>query len=66
MPDDLYDRDFHAWTMRESDLLQRLARGDRVNAEADWAPLAAEIERVGRNRSSTSASFQRPSAEVVA
>jgi hypothetical protein len=49
MPDDLYERDFYAWAMREAGLLQRLARGDRVNDVLDAANLAEEIESLGRS-----------------
>jgi predicted DNA-binding ribbon-helix-helix protein len=50
MPDDLYDRDFFAWSMREADLLHRLARGERVNDALDAANLAEEIESLGRSQ----------------
>ena len=49
MPDDLYERDFYAWAMREAGLLRRLARGDRVNDKLDAANLAEEIESLGRS-----------------
>ena len=50
MPNDLYERDFYAWAMREAGLLQRLARGDRVNDALDAANLAEEIESLGRSQ----------------
>jgi predicted DNA-binding ribbon-helix-helix protein len=50
MPDDLYDRDFFAWSMRQADLLHRLADGERVNHALDAANLAEEIESLGRSQ----------------
>ncbi len=50
MPDDLYERDFYAWPMREAGLLQRLAQGERVNDALDAANLAEEIESLGRSQ----------------
>ncbi len=49
MPDDLYERDFYAWAVREAGLLQRLAQGKRVNDALDAANLAEEIESLGRS-----------------
>ena len=49
MPDDLYERDFFAWTKHQAGLLQRLSRGERVNDALDAANLAEEIESLGRS-----------------
>ena len=49
MPDDLYDRDFFAWSMHQAELLNRLARGERVNDALDAVNLAEEIESLGRS-----------------
>jgi len=46
MPDDLYDRDALIWSEQQSELLRRLARGERVNG-IDWAHVVEEIEDVG-------------------
>jgi hypothetical protein len=46
MPDDLYDRDVLAWSVRQADLLRRVARGERVN-DVDWEHVVEEIEDVG-------------------
>jgi hypothetical protein len=35
------------WSERQADLLRRLAAGERVNAEIDWANVIEEIESVG-------------------
>jgi len=50
VPDDLYDRDFFAWSMHQADLLHRLSRGERTNEALDAANLAEEIESLGRNQ----------------
>ncbi len=50
MPDDLYDRDFFAWSMHQADLLHRLSRGERTNEPLDAANLAEEIESLGRSQ----------------
>ena len=36
------------WSERQADLLRRLARGERVNDQLDWANIIEEIEAVGR------------------
>lgn len=46
MPDDLYERDALAWSERQSALLRRVARGERVN-DVDWDHVVEEIEDVG-------------------
>jgi len=49
MPDGLYERDFLEWSERQAELLRRLARGERVNAELDWTNLVEEVEDLGRS-----------------
>ena len=46
---DLYDTDVLRWSEQQSDLLRRLARGERVNDQVDWENVAEEIESVGRS-----------------
>jgi len=46
MADDLYDRDVLAWSERESALLRRIAKGERLN-DVDWDHVVEEIEDVG-------------------
>jgi hypothetical protein len=48
MPDDLYNRDFVAWSRLQADRLRRLAAGERVN-DLDWANLIEEVEDLGRS-----------------
>lgn len=47
MSDGLYDTDALAWSEQQADLLRRLQRGERVNAEIDWPNLIEEIADVG-------------------
>lgn len=49
MPDALYDTDILSWSEQQSDLLRRLAQGERVNDAIDWDNLIDEVETVGRN-----------------
>lgn len=45
-----YDDDILIWSERQSDLLRRISRGERVNdADLDWPNIAEEIESVGRS-----------------
>jgi len=47
---DLYDADILTWSERQAELLQRVARGERVNdADLDWPNIIEEIEGVGRS-----------------
>jgi hypothetical protein len=46
MPDDLYE-DALAWSEQQAGLLRRLARGERVNDDVDWANVIEEIQDVG-------------------
>ena len=45
---ELYEADTVLWSERQADLLRRLARGERVNDQLDWANIIEEIEAVGR------------------
>ena len=47
MPDDLYERDILEWSDRQSDLLGRLARGERVDDAIDWPNVIEEVLSVG-------------------
>jgi hypothetical protein len=44
---DLYDTDIVSWSARQADLLRRLAGGERINDQIDWANVIEEIESVG-------------------
>jgi hypothetical protein len=43
-----YDADILLWSEHQADLLRRMAAGERVNDQVDWANVAEEIEAVGR------------------
>jgi hypothetical protein len=45
----LYDTDALAWSERQAALLERLASGERVNAEIDWPNLIEEVRDVGQS-----------------
>ena len=45
----LYDVDIALWSERQADLLRRMAAGERVNDQVDWANVAEEIEAVGKS-----------------
>jgi hypothetical protein len=49
MPDDIYWRDSLAWSEQQAGLLERLARGERVNDEIDWENVVEEVLSVGRS-----------------
>jgi Domain of unknown function DUF29 len=49
MPDGLYERDILVWSEQQSDLLHRLARGERVNEAIDWPNVIEELQDVGRS-----------------
>lgn len=52
-----YDADIYAWSVRQGELLRRLAAGERVNdADLDWPNIAEEIETVWRSERSAVAS----------
>ncbi len=44
---DLYEEDILLWSERQSELLRRLAAGERVNDQVDWENVVEEIESVG-------------------
>ena len=46
---DLYDDDILTWSERQADLLRRVAAGERVNDQVDWANVIEELESVGRS-----------------
>ncbi len=48
-----YDFDILDWSRRQSELLRRLANGERVNEAIDWPNVIEEIEAVGRSQLST-------------
>ncbi len=43
----LYETDALEWAERQAVLLQRLASGERVNAEIDWSNVIEEVRDVG-------------------
>ena len=47
LAEDLYERDFYAWTFEQADVLRRRAAG--ANA-LDWENLAEEVESLGREQ----------------
>jgi hypothetical protein len=46
----LYDSDILVWSEHQTDLLRRLAAGERVNDQVDWENVVEEIESVGREQ----------------
>ena len=57
MPDMLYETDILVWSEQQADLLRRLAAGERVNADVDWANLIDEVETVGRSETRACESY---------
>jgi len=47
---DLYETDTVAWSERQSELLRRVAAGERLNVAPDWPNIAEEIETLGKNQ----------------
>jgi hypothetical protein len=47
---DLYDDDVLTWSEQQSTLLRRVARGERINDQVDWANVIEEIESVGQSQ----------------
>jgi hypothetical protein len=47
---DLYESDILVWSEDQSALLRRLAAGERVNDQVDWANVIEEIESVGNEQ----------------
>ncbi len=50
MPDDIYWRDCLAWSEQQAGLLERLAKGERVNTQIDWENVVEEVLSVGRSQ----------------
>jgi Domain of unknown function DUF29 len=46
----LYDTDILSWSEHQADLLRRVATGERVNDQVDWANVIGEIESVGNEQ----------------
>ena len=46
---DLYEPDVVEWSEHQAALLRRLATGERVNDQVDWANVIEEIAAVGRS-----------------
>ena len=47
---ELYDTDILIWSEHQSQLLRRLASGELVNDQVDWAHVVEEIESVGNEQ----------------
>jgi hypothetical protein len=47
---ELYQDDILLWSERQSELLRRLASGERVNDQVDWENVIEEVESVGREQ----------------
>jgi hypothetical protein len=45
-----YDTDILLWSEHQAALLRRLAAGERVNDQVDWANVVEEIESVGNEQ----------------
>src|SRR5918994_2870335 len=54
----LYDADILLWSEQQSDLLRRLARGERVNDAVDWENVIEEVGDVGRSEFNSVASLR--------
>ena len=46
---DLYDTDFVLWSERQAGLLRRIANGEHINDQVDWANVIEEIESLSRS-----------------
>jgi Domain of unknown function DUF29 len=46
---DNYGIDILTWSERQSELLRRVAAGERINDQVDWQDVIEEIESVGRS-----------------
>lgn len=44
-----YDTDVLEWSVRQADLLRRLAAGEAINEPIDWPNIIDEVETVGRS-----------------
>jgi hypothetical protein len=47
---ELYETDIVEWSEHQAALLRRLAAGERVNDQVDWANVVEEIESVGNEQ----------------
>ena len=47
---DLYEDDILLWSERQSELLRRLAAGERANDQIDWDNVIEEVESVGHEQ----------------
>ena len=63
---DSYEADVLAWSESQAALLRRLATGERVNNQIDWANVVEEIESVGRSERTALASRIRVILEHLA
>jgi Domain of unknown function DUF29 len=45
-----YGSDPVIWSVRQADLLRRLAAGEQVNVQVDWENIAEEIESLGKSQ----------------
>jgi hypothetical protein len=45
----LYETDVVEWSRQQTDLLRRMAAGERVNNKVDWPNVIEEIDSVGRS-----------------
>jgi Domain of unknown function DUF29 len=45
-----YDTDVLTWSEHQAELLRRLAAGERVNDQVDWANVIEEVESVGHSQ----------------
>ena len=59
MPDGLYEHDILAWSERQSELMRRLAAGERVNEAVDWSNVIEELHDVGLSELKTCRSLLR-------
>jgi hypothetical protein len=57
MSGDLYDTDIVQWSERQAALLRRMAAGERVNDQVDWANVVDEVESLGRSEMRACASL---------
>ena len=55
---DLYGEDIQLWSKRQSELLRRLAAGERVTDQVDWPNVVGEIADVGQGNA------QPPTADL--
>jgi len=46
----LYETDILEWSEHQTELLRRIAQGERLNENPDWANIIEEVESVGRDQ----------------